>query len=38
MNRKTLLLVASAFALSVSACNRADTGTEQAEICRKLLG
>ena len=29
MNRKTLLLVASAFALSVSACNRADHGTEQ---------
>jgi predicted metalloendopeptidase len=29
MTRKTLLLVASAFALSVSACNRADTGTEQ---------
>ncbi|HJR83086.1 MAG TPA: M13 family metallopeptidase [Sphingomicrobium sp.] len=31
MNRKTLLLVASAFALGVSACNRADTGTEQVE-------
>ncbi len=30
MNRKSLLLVASAFALTVSACNRADTGTEQS--------
>lgn len=31
MNRKSLLLVASAFAMTVSACNRADTGsTEQS--------
>jgi predicted metalloendopeptidase len=29
-NRKSLLLVASAFAMTVSACNRADTGAEQA--------
>ena len=30
INRKSLLLVASAFAMTVSACNRADSGTEQS--------
>ena len=30
MNRKTLLIVASAFAMTVSACNRADNAAEQS--------
>jgi len=38
MNRKTLLLVASAFAMTVSACNRADNGTEQAQAPGTELG